>query len=90
MWARAAYKTHLNLVFLVALFIVGYHYQPIATLLFAIFFAVISIFTVLQIYFMPVKAKLEAIAKTKARHGIPLDQPHKIDKILQSGYFRIS
>ncbi len=42
-----------------------------------------------HIYFMPLKAKLDIIAKLKVRHGIPLDQPHKADMILKSGYFRI-
>jgi hypothetical protein len=38
---------------------------------------------------MPTKKKQESIAKFKARHGIPLDEPHKADKILKTGYFRI-
>jgi hypothetical protein len=82
-------KPYLSYLYLVVFFIVGYHYQPIATVGFAILFALILIFLGLQIYFMPVKAKLESIAKLKARHGIPLDQPHKVDMILKSGYFRV-
>jgi hypothetical protein len=82
-------KPYLSYLYLVVFFFVGYHYQPIATVGFAILFALILIFLGLQIYFMPVKAKLESIAKLKARHGIPLDQPHKIDMILKSGYFRV-
>jgi hypothetical protein len=83
------YKTYLSYVCPIALFFVGYHYEPIATVLFAILFAFIMLCVGLQIYFMPIKAKLDGIAKAKARHGIPLDQPHNIDRILKSGYFRI-
>ena len=84
------YKPYLNCLYLVFLFFVGYHYQPIATVGLAILLALIALYTGLQIYFMPVKAKLESIAKFKARHGIPLDQPHKVDMILKSGYFRVT
>jgi hypothetical protein len=83
------YKTYLSYVYPVALFFVGYHYEPIATVFFAILFAFIMLCVGVRIYFMPTKAKLEVIAKTKARHGIPSDQPHNIDRILKSGYFRI-
>jgi hypothetical protein len=83
------YKTYLNYLFLIALSFVSYRYEPIAT----VFFVILSVFIMLclwlHIYLMPIKAKLESIAKTKARHGLPVDQPHKIDKILKSGYFRI-
>jgi len=82
------YKPYLGCLYLLVFFLVGYHYQPIATVGFAIFLAFVALYTGLQIYFMPVKAKLESIAKLKARHGIPLDQPHKVDMILKSGYFR--
>jgi hypothetical protein len=85
----AKYKIYLNYLCLVAIFVVSYRYEPIAAILFAILLAFILLCFWLHIYFMPVKAKLEEIAKTKARHGFPLDQPHKIDKILKSGYFRI-
>jgi hypothetical protein len=83
------FQPYLSALYLVVLFLVSYHYQPIATVGFAILFALVALFLALQIYFMPVKAKLKSIAKVKARHGIPLDQPHKIDMILKSGYFRV-
>jgi len=83
------YKPYLGSLYLIALFFVGYHYQPIATVVFAILFGVVMLCLGLQIYFMPVKTKLDNIAKLKARHGIPLDQPHKVDRILKSGYFRV-
>ena len=83
------FKTYWSYAYPVALFLVGHHYEPVASDLFAILFALIMVCVGLQIYFMPIKSKLESIAKTKARHGFPVDQPHKIDKILKSGYFRI-
>ncbi len=83
------FKPYLSCLYLVVFFLVGYHYQRVATVGFAILLAIVALYTGLQIYFMPVKAKLESIAKLKARHGIPLDQPHKVDRILKSGYFRV-
>jgi hypothetical protein len=83
------FKPYLSALYLAALIIVGYHYQPIATIGFAIVMILIALYVGLHIYFMPVKAKLDIIAKFKVRHGIPLDQPHKADMILKSGYFRI-
>jgi hypothetical protein len=71
-------------------FLVAHHYQPIAADLFGILFALIFVCLGLQIYFMPIKKKQESIAKFKARHGIPVDEPHKADDILKTGYFRIS
>ncbi len=73
----------------VAVFLVFHHYEPIATDVFAVLCAVIMVFVGFQIYFMPVESKLASIAKTKARHGFPVDQPHRIDSVLKSGYFRI-
>jgi uncharacterized membrane protein len=82
-------KIRLQFLFPVILFLVGHHYQPLATDLFGILFVLILVCLGLQIYFMPIKKKQENIAKFKARHGIPLDEPHKADKILKTGYFRI-
>jgi len=82
-------KPYVSGLYLVVLLFVGYHYQPIPTIGFAILLALIALYVGLQIYFMPVKTKLEIIAKLKARHGIPVDQPHKADMILKSGYFRV-
>lgn len=83
------YKCHLSAAFLVVSLGVGWRYEPIATSVFAIFFAFIMLCVGLRIYFMPIKTKFEGIAKAKARHGIPLGQPHHTDRILKSGYFRI-
>ena len=83
------YKPYLSYLYLVVFVVVGYHFLPIATVGFAILLALVLLYVGLNIYFMPVKAKLESIAKLKARHGIPLDEPHKVDMILKSGYFRV-
>lgn len=83
------YKTYASNACSIALFIILHHYEPIAADLFAVLIAVVLVCVALQIYFMPIKSKLESIARTKARHGFPMDQPHKIDQIVQSGYFRI-
>jgi hypothetical protein len=83
------YKPYLSCLYLVVLLFVGYYYQPIETVVFAIFFALFMLCMWLRIYFMPVKTKRAGIAKLKARHGIPLDQPHKVDSMLKWGYFRV-
>jgi hypothetical protein len=54
---------------------------------FGILLAVIFVCLALQIYFMPIKSKLEYIAKFKSRHGISPGEPHKSDEILKEGYF---
>ncbi len=82
-------KRPLPLGYMVVSIVVGHHFQPIATDLFVILFAVLFIGFCLQIYFMPVKRKLENIARLKVRHGIPLDQPHNVDRILKEGFFKI-
>ncbi len=80
------YKPYLSYLYLAVFFVVGYRYQPIATVCFAICSRLSGCPWDFN-YFMPVKAKLENIAKLKARHGIPLDQPHKVDMILSDGIF---
>ena len=83
------YKNYADYACTAALFILGCYYQPTATLLFVMFLACLMIWTGLQVYFMPLKTKLAYLAKAKARHGIPADQPHPKDKILKSGFYRI-
>jgi hypothetical protein len=83
------YKSYFALVFLLAIMILGHYLDPIATYVFAAVFALILVGLGLQIYFMPLKRKYENVAKYKARHGIPIDQPHKADDILKRGFFRI-
>lgn len=51
--------------------------------------ACLMICTGLQVYFMPLKTELAYLAKAKARHGIPADQPRPKDKILKFGFYRI-
>jgi len=82
-------KTRLGGVYLVVLLFVGFRYEPLATEILAILLGALMVGVGLHIYFMPIKAKLAAIAKIKARYGIPSDQPHRVDETLKSGFFRI-
>jgi uncharacterized protein YoxC len=61
----AKFKIYLSYLFLVATFVVSYRCEPIAAMLFAVLLAFILLCFWLHIYFMPIKAKLENIAKTK-------------------------
>jgi hypothetical protein len=81
-------KTYLSLGCFLAVLIVGHHFNPIATDVFAVVFALILIVIWLQMYFMPIERKRENIAKFKARHGIPVNESHKVDEMLQRGFFR--
>ena len=83
------YKSYFSLVFFLAIMIVGHYLDPIATDVFGAVSALILVGLGLQFYFMTLKRKYKNIAKYKARHGIPIDQPHKADDILKSGFFRI-
>jgi len=82
------YKTFLSLSCQLALFLVWHYFDPIGADFLGIFFVIIFLGLALRIYFAPIKSKQESIAKYKARHGIPLDQPHKVDEILKEGFFR--
>jgi hypothetical protein len=82
------YKASLGLLCQLAVFVVWHHYDPIGTDILGIVLGIIFIGLALQIYFAPFKSKQETIAKFKARHGIPLDQPHKADTILRKGFFK--
>jgi hypothetical protein len=82
------FKTVLNLLG-IGLFLVSAYFEPMSAILFGILFALIFVCLALQIYFMPIRLKLEHIAKYKARHGIRQGEPHKSDEILKEGYFRI-
>lgn len=78
----------LSLLQMAGLFLIGHHYYPIQADLFTALFAVIFLCFGFRIYFMPVKGKREAIERYKKRHGIPLECPHKIDHLLEEGFFK--
>lgn len=82
------YKMLLSLACHLALFLVWHHYDPIGADVLGVLLATIAVGIALQIYFAPLKSKRKSIAKFKARHNIPLDQPHKVDEILKEGFFR--
>jgi len=66
-----------------------YRHNSLEAYALATLLGLILVYAGLSIYFASVKAKRENIAKFKARHGIPLDQPHKVDETLKEGFFRI-
>jgi hypothetical protein len=82
------YKTFLSLPLQLALFLVWHHYDPIGADVMGIVLVIFVLGFVLRIYFWPIESKYESIAKFKTKHGIPLDQPHKVDEILKEGFFK--
>jgi len=62
------YKAVLNLLGL-GLFLATVYFEHMSAIVFSILFAVIFVSLALQIYFMPIKSKLEHIAKFKSRLG---------------------
>jgi hypothetical protein len=82
------YKMFLGLVCQFALFLVWHHYDPLGADVMGVLLAITIIGIVLRIYFAPINSKRKSIAKFKAKHNIPLDQPHKVDGILKEGFFR--
>ena len=82
------YRVYRGLFLELAVFLVWHHFQPIYADIFGILMIIIGVVTALQIYFESVAIKRASIAKFKARNGIPLDQPHQVDRVLQMGYFK--
>jgi hypothetical protein len=82
-------KSVFGILYAVGLFALVYRHNSPEAYVLAILFTLVLVYAGLSIYFASVKTKLEDIAKFKARHGIPLDQPHKVDEILKEGFFRI-
>jgi hypothetical protein len=82
------HKMLLSLACHLALFLVWHHYDPIGADVLGVVLAIILVGMVFHVYFAPIKSKRKSIAKFKAKHNIPLDQPHKVDEILKEGFFR--
>jgi hypothetical protein len=82
------YKMLLSPMCHLALFLVWHHYDPIGADVLGVLLVIIVVGIMLQIYFAPIKSKRKSIAKFKATHNIPLNQPHKVDEILKEGFFR--
>jgi hypothetical protein len=78
-----------DFLYVVGFFGLLYRHNSLEAYAIATLLALVLVYAVLSIYFASVKTKLETIAKFKARHGIPLEQPHKIDETLREGFFRI-
>ena len=82
------FKSVFDILYAVGFFVLLYRHNSLEAYALAILFALVLVYVVLSIYFASVRSKQEDIAKFKARHGIPLEQPHKIDEILKEGFFR--
>jgi hypothetical protein len=82
-------KSVFGMLYAVGFFALLYRHNSPEAYVLATLLALVFVYAGLSIYFASVKTKLEDIAKFKARHGIPFDQPHKVDEILKEGFFRI-
>ena len=82
------YKTYLSLFCQLAVFLVWHRYDPIGADVLGVLLVIIVLGLALRIYFASTKSKRESIAKFKTRHGIPLDEPHKVDEMLKKVFFR--
>jgi hypothetical protein len=87
--ALRKYKSAFDILYAVGFFALLYRHNSLEAYVLATLLALVFVYAGLSIYFASVKTKLEDIATFKARHGIPLDQPHNVDKILKEGFFRI-
>ena len=81
-------KMLLGIACQIALFLVWHRYDPIGADVLGVVLAAIVAGIGLRVYFLPIKSKRKSIAKFKAKHHIPLDQPHKVDEILKEGFFK--
>jgi energy-coupling factor transporter transmembrane protein EcfT len=82
-------KSVFDTLYAMGFFALLYRHNSLEAYVLAILLTLVFVYAGLSIYFASVKTKLDDIAKFKARHGIPLDQPHKEDEILKEGVFRI-
>jgi hypothetical protein len=87
--ALKACKRVFGILCTVGFFALLYRHNSLEAYGLATLLALILVYAGLSIYFAPVRSKQEDIAKFKARHGIPLEQPHRVDEILKEGFFRI-
>jgi len=83
------YKSVFDILYAVGFFALLYCHNSLEAYVLAILLTLVIVYAGLSIYFASVKTKQEDIAKFKARHGIPLEQPHRVDEILKEGFFRI-
>jgi energy-coupling factor transporter transmembrane protein EcfT len=87
--ALKACKRVFGILYTVGFFALLFRHNSLEAYALAILLALVLVYAVLSIYFASVRSKQDDIAKFKARHGIPLDQPHRVDEILKEGFFRI-
>jgi hypothetical protein len=87
--ALRKFKGVFDVLYAVGFIALLYRRNSLEAYAFATLLGLIFVYVGLSFYFASVKTKLQNIAQFKARHGIPLDQPHKADETLQEGFFRI-
>jgi hypothetical protein len=68
---------------LMLLLVVAHHFEPEATDVFVVVCLVILAWHVIDWKFMSRERRAALVAGFKKRHGIPQDQPHKVDSILR-------
>jgi hypothetical protein len=78
-----------DILYTVGFFALLYRHNSLEAYALATLLGLVLVYAVLSIYFASVRSKQEDIAKFKARHAIPLNQPHPVDEILKEGFFRI-
>jgi hypothetical protein len=61
----------------------AHHFRPEGTDVFIALCIIIAVWQVLDWKWMSTGRRAELLAKYKARHGIPIDQPHKVDEFLK-------
>ena len=87
--ALRKFKSVFDILYALGFFGLLYRHNSLEAYILGCLLALVLIYVVLSIYFASVRSKQKDIAKFKARHGIPVDQPHKVDEILMEGFFRI-
>jgi hypothetical protein len=62
---------------------VAHHVQPVGTDVFLVVLLITFIWQVIDWNFMSAERRAALVTNYKTRHGIPQDQPHKVDSILR-------
>jgi hypothetical protein len=68
---------------LILLLVPAHHFEPEATGVFVVVYIIILAWHVIDWKFMSRERRAALVASFKKRHGIPQDQPHKVDSILR-------
>jgi hypothetical protein len=77
------WKQWANGLCLVLLLILAHHFQPEGTDVFVVVCLFVLVWHVIGWKFMSREGRAALVAGFKKKHGIPQDQPHKVDSILK-------